>query len=151
MKGETVMTPHLSETRAEMTDNMWRRRRRCSAIGKWYCVIAVTRWNTGQKIVDTRWEMRHWWNRRLGVWWTRKYTVWELPKHSQHPSKISWCTAWVWTNCSFCAIAAAVQPRLKMTLFQSLYSSPQCPAVRQTINFNNVRCPCNGLVREVSP
>jgi len=40
---------------------------------------------------------------------------------------------------------------LKTALFQSSYSSPQCPAVWQTATFNTVRCPCNGLVREVSP
>jgi len=42
---------------------------------------------------------------------------------------------------------------LKKALFQSSYSSPQCSAVWQTVTvtFNTVRCPCNGLVREVSP
>ena len=50
-----------------------------------------------------------------------------------------------------CCSSAATSRR--HCVFQSSYSSPQCPAVWQTITvtFNTVRCPCNGLVREVSP
>ena len=41
---------------------------------------------------------------------------------------------------------------LKTALFQSSYSSPVSSCVGQTVTFNNTaRCPCNGLVREVSP
>ena len=48
-----------------------------------------------------------------------------------------------------CCSSAATSRRHCM--FQSSYSSPYCPAVWQTVTSNTVRCPCNGLVREVSP
>jgi len=49
-----------------------------------------------------------------------------------------------------CAIAAAVPPRLEDGSFSysTLHNSVQ---LWQTVTFNTVRCPCNGLVREVSP
>ena len=39
---------------------------------------------------------------------------------------------------------------LKTALFQPSYSTPQSPAVWHIVNVNIVRCPRNGLVREVS-
>ena len=55
--------------------------------------------------------------------------------------------------CSFCAIIAAVPPRPQdgtvsvIVLFTIVFGCmTDC-----NLTFNTVRCPCNGLVREVSP
>jgi len=60
----------LTELRAEMTGSM---RRWCSAISNWCrtrCSRMLIRWNTGQKVIDTGWEMRSWWLWTVSVWWT---------------------------------------------------------------------------------
>jgi len=57
-----------------------------------------------------------------------------------------WLRLWL----RLCAIAAAVLPRPEDGSFSdsTLHNSVQ---LWQTVTFNTVRCPCNGLVREVSP
>ena len=40
---------------------------------------------------------------------------------------------------------------LKMALFQSSGDSSPCVQLFDRLSFDTVRCPCNGLVREVSP
>ena len=53
--------------------------------------------------------------------------------------------------CLFCTIIAAVPPRPQDgTVSVIIGLLFQCPAVGQTVTFNTVRCPCNGLVHEVS-
>jgi len=78
--------------------------------------------------------------KRQKSFWIFSATNWFFPEALKvSRRKRIWLLLCSSVVCSFCAIAAAS------------YSSLWCPAVWQTVTFNTVRCPCNGLVREVSP
>jgi len=53
--------------------------------------------------------------------------------------------------CSFCAIAAAVPPRPQDGTVSVIVLFTTVSSCVTTVTCNTVRCPCNGLVREVSP